>query len=207
MPGNGVCRVIVRYYKIAPDGRLANIIESESDVPLSEKDVLLGKDETMKEPPDLEDGMTPVFRDGEWVQVPSAFFDFPWNMLRPEWNGKEWVETFTVEEMKASKLEELARCRWEQETSGLALPDGTEIKTDRESQALLTGASLYALQNPMATVEWKGANGWVTLTAEQVQQIAMAVRNHVQEAFSREKELAAKVEACGTAEEVNAVSW
>jgi hypothetical protein len=66
--------VIVRYYKIAHDGRLANIIESESDVPVSEGDVLLGPDETMKEPPDLVEGMTPVFHDGEWEQILSAFF-------------------------------------------------------------------------------------------------------------------------------------
>ena len=199
--------MIVRYFKIAPDGRLANIIESESDVPVSEGDVLLGPDETMKEPPDLIEGMTPVFKDGAWIQEKSAFFAFPWEMIRPEWNGTEWVETFTVEEMKALKLEELAGCRWEQETGGLTLPDGTEIRTDRESQALLTGASLYALQNPTATVEWKGANGWVTLTAGQIQEIAMLVRNHVQEAFSREKELAAKVEACETVEDVDAVTW
>jgi hypothetical protein len=199
--------MIVLYYQIAPDGRLANIIESESDVPVSEGDVLLGPDETMKEPPDLIEGMTPVFKDGAWIQEKSAFFAFPWEMIRPEWNGTKWVETLTVEEMKALKLEELAGCRWEQETGGLTLPNGAEIKTDRESQALLTGASLYALQNPAATVEWKGANGWVTLTAAQIQEIAMLVRNHVQEAFSREKELAAKVEACETVEEVDAVTW
>ncbi len=199
--------MIVLYYQIAPDGRLANIIESESDVQVSEGDVLLGPDETMKEPPDLIEGMTPVFKDGAWIQEKSAFFAFPWEMIRPEWNGTKWVETLTVEEMKALKLEELAGCRWEQETGGLTLPNGAEIKTDRESQALLTGASLYALQNPAATVEWKGANGWVTLTAAQIQEIAMLVRNHVQEAFSREKELAAKVEACETVEEVDAVTW
>lgn len=207
MPGNGVCRVIVRYYKVASDGRLANIIESWSDVPLSEGDVLLGKDETMKEPPDLVEGMTPVFLDGEWVQAPSAFFDFPWDMLRPEWNGKEWVETFTVEEMKASKLEELARCRWEQETGGLMLPDGTEIKTDRESQALLTGAAFSATLDPETPIEWKGANGWVVLTSQQVLQIAALVRQHVQEAFSKERELSDRVSACSTVEELGKITW
>ncbi len=131
----------------------------------------------------------------------------------PVWNGVEWIvrelSEFepTLDEVKAEKIAELAQTRWEQETGGLTLPDGTEIKTDRESQALLTGASLYALQNATATVEWKGANGWVTLTASQIQAIAMAVRNHVQSAFSKEKELAAKVEAAGTAEEVDAVTW
>lgn len=187
--------MIVRYYKIAPDGRLANIIESESDVPVSEKDVLLGPDETMQEPPDLVEGMTPVFRGGEWVQVPSAFFDFPWDMLRPEWNGTEWVEGITVEEMKAHKLEELASWRWNEETGGLTLPDGTTIKTDRESQALLTGAAFSAALDPETPIEWKGANGWVVLMPQDVLQIAGLVRRHVQGCFSRERALSAQVDA------------
>ena len=199
--------MIVRYYKIAPDGRLANIIESWSDVPLSEGDVLLGKDETMKEPPDLVEGMTPVFRDGEWVQVPSAFFDFPWDMIRPEWNGAEWVETVTVEEMKARKLAELAEYRWNEEVSGLTLPNGAEIKTDRESQALLTGAAFSATLDPDTPIEWKGANGWVVLMPQEVLQIAGLVRKHVQACFSKERALGEKVNACTSAEEVEAIVW
>jgi len=113
----------------------------------------------------------------------------------------------TLEEVKAEKLAELAEARWREETGGLTLPDGTVIKTDRESQALLTGASLYALQNAKATVEWKGANGWVTLTASDIQKIAYLVRNHVQAAFSKERDYAEKVNGCSTVAEVQAVSW
>ena len=131
----------------------------------------------------------------------------------PVWNGIEWIvhelSEFepTLEEVKTAKLAELAQARWEQETGGLTLPDGTVIKTDRESQGLLTGASLYVLQNASATVEWKGENGWVTLSASDLQQIAMLVRNHVQACFSKERELGEKVEACETAEDVQGISW
>lgn len=134
----------------------------------------------------------------------------------PQWVDGKWRIVLlaslsppvpTLEEVKTAKLAELAQARWEHETGGLTLPNGMVIKTDRESQALLTGASLYVLQNATATVEWKGANGWVTLTASDIQKIAMLVRNHVQVAFSREKELAEKVEACGTVEEVGGVVW
>lgn len=113
----------------------------------------------------------------------------------------------TLDEVKAEKIAELAQTRWEQETGGLTLPDGTEIKTDRESQALLTGASLYALQNASSTVEWKGVNGWVTLTATEIMQIATLVRNHVQAQFSKERDYAEKVNACGTVKDVQAVTW
>lgn len=112
-----------------------------------------------------------------------------------------------LSQAKDAKLAELAEARWETETGGLTLPDGTVIKTDRESQGLLTGASLYVLQNASATVEWKGANDWVTLTASDLQGIAMLVRNHVQGCFSKERELGAKVEACKSLEEIEAISW
>lgn len=113
----------------------------------------------------------------------------------------------TLEEVKAEKLAELAEARWREETGGLTLPDGTIIKTDRESQALLTGAALSATLDPGKDIEWKGVNGWVTLTPTQVLQIAAAVRAHVQSAFSREKVLAEQVEACEEIEAVRAIVW
>jgi hypothetical protein len=112
-----------------------------------------------------------------------------------------------IAEAKQAKLAELAEARWRAETGGLTLPDGTQLKTDRESQALLTGASLFALQNASSTVEWKGANGWVTLTAQEIMQIATLVRNHVQAQFSKERDYAEKVNGCSTVAEVQAVSW
>lgn len=96
---------------------------------------------------------------------------------------------------KEAKLAELANARWEQETGGLTLPDGTVIKTDRESQGLLTGAAFSATLDPETPIEWKGANGWVVLTSQQVLQIAGLVRQHVQGCFSRERALSAQVEA------------
>jgi hypothetical protein len=125
----------------------------------------------------------------------------------PVLNKTEEQIALEIAEAKQAKLAELAEARWRAETGGLTLPDGTTIKTDRESQALLTGASLYALQNATATVEWKGANDWVTLTASDIQKIAYLVRNHVQAAFSRERDYAEKVNGCSTVAEVQAVSW
>jgi len=113
----------------------------------------------------------------------------------------------TLEEVKIAKLEELAAARWREETGGLTLPDGTIIKTDRESQALLTGAALSATLDPGKDIEWKGVNGWVTLTSAQILEIAAAVRAHVQAAFSREKALAEQVNACNEIAAVRAIVW
>lgn len=109
---------------------------------------------------------------------------------------------------KEAKLAELANARWEQETGGLTLPDGTVIKTDRESQALLTGAAFSLYADPTARVEWKADKGkWVDLDAKQVLMIAGAVRAHVQGQFSKERALSEKVNACTSAEEVRGVVW
>lgn len=127
------------------------------------------------------------------------------------WDGEAFIPPqpaeMTLEEAKAERLARLAQERWEEETGGLILPDGTVIRTDRESQALLTGAALSALQDSTITIEWKSTSGWVTLTAEQVLAIAAAVRTHVQAAFSKEKALAEQVETCATPSQVQAITW
>ena len=109
---------------------------------------------------------------------------------------------------KEAKLAELAESRWQVETGGLTLPDGTVIKTDRESQALLTGAAFSLYADPTLTVEWKADKGkWVDLDAKQVLMIAGAVRAHVQGCFSKERDLSEKVNTCESVEEVQSISW
>ena len=114
----------------------------------------------------------------------------------------------TLEEVKERKLAELAEARWMAETGGLTLPDGTVIKTDRESQALLTGAAFSLYADPTSTVEWKADKGkWVDLDSKQVLLIAGAVRAHVQGCFSRERDLSEKVNACVNVAEVASIVW
>ncbi len=131
----------------------------------------------------------------------------------PVWNGVEWIvrelSEFvpTLDEVKADKLAELAQARWEQETGGLTLPTGAVIKTDRESQGLLTAAAVMAKFDPTMTVEWKAATGWIDLDAATVIQLAGAVREHVQKAFSKERDLAEQVAIAGSVQEVQSVEW
>lgn len=108
---------------------------------------------------------------------------------------------------KTAKLAELAQKRWEQETGGLTLPTGAVIKTDRESQGLLTAAAVMAKFDPTMTVEWKAATGWIDLDAATVIQLAGAVREHVQKAFSKERDLAEQVAIAGSVQEVEGVVW
>jgi len=117
------------------------------------------------------------------------------------------VEAFRLEKEKQKRKAYLADARWRAETGGLTLPDGTVIKTDRESQALLTAAAFSAMVDPETTIMWKGTNGWIALTPQEVLQIAGLVRQHVQACFSREHVLAELVDKATTIEEVLAVEW
>lgn len=169
------------------------------DVTYSDKDVDFARDfrapdwHTWTPPPKYDPATEiPQYVKGEWRIVLLK------DLLPPE---------PTLDELKAQKLAELAQARWEQETGGLTLPDGTVIKTDRESQGLLTAAAVMAKFDPTMTVEWKAATGWIDLDATTVIQFAGAVREHVQKAFSKERDLAEQVAIAGSVQEVQSVEW
>jgi hypothetical protein len=120
------------------------------------------------------------------------------------WDGSKWI--VDLDKLKNDKRAEIANARWKAETGGITI-NGVEIATDRESQALLTGAVLAAQDNPEYVVNWKAQNGWAVLDTATILAAADAVRNHVQACFDREKLLQEQVEAATTIEELEAVVW
>lgn len=111
----------------------------------------------------------------------------------------------TLETAKAKKLAEIAAWRYGVETAGVSL-GGATIRTDRESQAQITGAYTSLKNGLLTSVNWKDANGqWVALTLAQIEPIAAAVAQHVQSCFNAEMSLANQVNAAQTIEAVNAV--
>lgn len=107
-----------------------------------------------------------------------------------------------LEAAKERKRSEIAAARFEAETAGI---DG--IKTDRESQALITGAALKAMQDSTYTCRWKTESGFVELTALQISAVADAVRAHVQGCFDREAELLPLIDAAESPEELGGIAW
>lgn len=87
----------------------------------------------------------------------------------------------------------IAERRYAEETKGITV-SGSAIKTDRESQALITGAVLAATIDPSYVCQWKTSGGFITLDAAAIIGVATAVRNHVQACFNREAELIAAIE-------------
>lgn len=112
----------------------------------------------------------------------------------------------TLADAKAGKLADLSALRYARETAGVA-----GFRTDRESQALLTGAALAAVLDPNYTVDWKGEAGWVTLNAQQLVGAAQSVRTHVQACFSNERTHAEAIAVLTTVAAVSAydlsVGW
>lgn len=98
--------------------------------------------------------------------------------------------------------------RWAVETGGISVA-GAAIQTDRASQAMITGAFAYAQVNPSASIAYKAADGFVTLSAAEVAAIANAVGAHVQDCFAVEASVVDAIDAGSitTIAEIDGVSW
>lgn len=102
-----------------------------------------------------------------------------------------------LDEIKAEKLANLAAVRYARETGGMG-----PLRTDRDSQALLTGAAVAAMLDPGYSVAWKTDAGWQTLSAAQIIAAAQAVRAHVQGCFDVERAKSEAIAALATADAV-----
>jgi hypothetical protein len=117
----------------------------------------------------------------------------------------ETLPPATVEVAKRRKLAEIADWRYKREVAGVFM-NGARIKTDRESQAIITGAFLSLSQGLIQSVDWKAGNGqWVQLGLPEMTAIAQVVSAHVQGCFSLEKQFAELVAAADTIESVQAI--
>ncbi|SCX70914.1 DUF4376 domain-containing protein [Variovorax sp. EL159] len=77
--------------------------------------------------------------------------------------------------------------RWQAETGGITLPDGTRIKTDRDDQNNVANALAIVGSTALQRIDFKAATGWVSITPSELQAIAAAVGLHKQSCFSVER--------------------
>ncbi len=125
-----------------------------------------------------------------------------------EYAPGQWRETWIVtdiplSEVKSQRIDELANLRYQHETAGITL-SGMAIETDRQSQALITGAWSFSQLNPAVLIDWKGVNGWIQIDAATITAIAGAVADHVQACFSASRLHEEAILALETSEEVAA---
>jgi len=111
-----------------------------------------------------------------------------------------------LDAVKRSARNRISRARWVAEISGCDF-HGTTIRTDRESQALLTGAALKSIQEPTYICSWKTEDGFVDLSSQEILAIADTVRHHVQTCFDKERDLFIQVNSATTIQEIQNITW
>jgi len=101
----------------------------------------------------------------------------------------------------------IASQRYRQETSGM-LYNGVRIKTDRVTQSILGNARQMAKEDSNFTIDWKvNDTTFVTLTASQIIQLANAMAQHVQAAFTKERTLNEAITAATTYSDIKTIEW
>ena len=129
-------------------------------------------------------------------------------------NGK-WIKPVQVVDLPDSTpaadvlskfLDAVANARYEAETGGISF-GSTRIKTDRESQATITSAWAVAKQNPSTVIDWKAAESWVQIDAATMIAIGDATFAHVQNCFSKERQLAEQAALCSTVGELRLINY
>ncbi len=112
----------------------------------------------------------------------------------------------SLEDLKVAKKAELAAARYAVETGGVEI-SGAIVLTDRESQSMLIGAVLQAIQDSEYTCQWKTASGWVSLDTTTLIAMGLAVRTHVQACFDKEKTLCEAVDAAANTAALELIAW
>lgn len=117
--------------------------------------------------------------------------------LCPVLQGKEGTAQNTaamLHQISNDQKVQLAGVRYAKEVEGVTVGQ-SEVHTDRQTQSLIHGA-YNSLQNGFVNfVDWKGKNGWIDLTLEQLHPIAERVMVHVQCCFSAERRTHEDIEA------------
>jgi len=115
------------------------------------------------------------------------------------------IQDFDLAGRKAMRLIELAAKRYAIETAGIEVA-GYQIKSDRESQALIDQMQRSLADATMESVKFKTAAGpIVDCNAALATVIRAAIVGHVQACRTHEAELAEQIEAASTAEALAAI--
>ncbi len=110
------------------------------------------------------------------------------------------------ESLKQQKKAEIAAARYDYEIAGVII-NGVHITTDREDQAMITAVALSAAVDSTYTTVWKGADGYLTLSAPEILAMARIVGAHVEAAFAEEKRLVEQIDAAQDEAELASIVW
>lgn len=116
---------------------------------------------------------------------------------------------YDLVDLSVAELKEYASNRKRTAETGGVTFAGLVIATDRESQAMISGAYLTVQRDPARVIQWKTSNGFVPIDALTMAAIADAVSNHVQDCFAKEAEVCALIDSgeIKTFEQIEAADW
>ena len=101
----------------------------------------------------------------------------------------------------------VAEIRWRKEIAGMITNvQGTDVFVDTSREMRDVFVQKYILINDNETVQWKFKSGWFTLTKTEINYIAVAIANHIQTQFDWEIAKNAEIDACTTAQELDAIN-
>lgn len=180
-------------YNFDSDGWFLSVTTlNESDIsPLEEGVYLIPGNCTEIEPPASNGNWFPKFNRGtqNWTLVDKVTE-----------NSTEGPEP-TIEELKTITQQKVTEYRWQKETGGITVGESV-ISTGIEDQNRITSVIANAELAGATELDFKAANGWVTLTLEQVKGIATAIALHVQMCFTKERAISEVIDSLETVEEI-----
>lgn len=163
---------------------------------------------TTLQPPALLPNTVVVFNGSSWNQLADnrgRYYDHNREEVWLHDVGVPVPEGWTVEprqltdeELGSQQRAAIAEQRYATETGGVMFGE-YQILTDRESQQILDSAIEKIRRGLVPSISWKCGNGkWLTLDADNIVAVEVAVLSHVQGSFAWEK---AELERLGLLEE------
>ena len=101
---------------------------------------------------------------------------------------RQWLFTaYPEEKIRQNLIQAVTAKRWEVETAGVELPNGVRVSTGTADQNRISNVITNATASGLTTVDFKADTGWVTLTIDEINNIATVIALHVQACFTAER--------------------
>ena len=152
----------------------------------------------------VSDGVLTVYTDEQMVaKATHPLYPATWSN-----SSMSWVDTRSLDELKAAKWEEIKQARTAAVDANMTTPHGV-IQCDPDSRKNITDAILLLQQTPAGTqIDWTMYdNTVVSLGLTEMLQIGLLLGQKTQTAFATARARRTTIDAATTVAEVEAITW